>query len=200
MNRSKNKRDLARLIPTRHLLCVFAIMGCISCSPAIVFANNVSPDDDDKDKNSSQHKSDALENNKKVKSLFESMRNGTYKSRGFPKLTRDDIPALMSLADSTRILKAFPRYSISSQYEETCPEGIVAIWLVEGVRKGSKFPSLNALCLPGGKNNGDWTELSKANHPQLAAAYKKWWENVKQTDTPAAFKANPLKGTNLHWH
>src|SRR5688500_5897495 len=102
----------------------------------------------------------------RVKALFDQMRDGKYQREGFdfPKLEWADIPELLAKADSTRLLEAFPRNPISSQYERACPEGVVALWLVEGLRKGGKYPSLNArLTTAAGEAKGEaFEENNKA--------------------------------------
>ena len=81
-----------------------------------------------------------------VRDFFDSMAKGTYTEALFPKLGWEDIPALLERAASTKVLTNFPCSPDSSQSEEFCSEGMVALWLVEGVRKGRWFASLNALC------------------------------------------------------
>lgn len=137
--------------------------------------------------------------NEKVESLFESFRDESYRGRRFPELDVEDIPALLVLGESERQLKDFPRSMISSQYEPTCREGIVALWLVEGIRKGGRFPSLNALCLSK-KAGNDWTANSESNHKQVLDAYRKWWKDTKELPFEEAQEINPIKRIGLHWH
>ena len=136
----------------------------------------------------------------KVKKLFESMRNGKYADRiTFPRLDHTDIPALLEYADGIKTLKSFPRNPFSSQFESECSEGMVALWLIEGVRKGGQYPSLNALCLQRGVKNEDWAKASEANHKQVATAYRAWWEKAKGLSAEKAKELDPLAGTDLYW-
>ncbi len=49
----------------------------------------------------------------------------------------------MHIAESATILHCVPSNPISSQSPKPTQEGVVALWFVEGIRKGGKFPSLN---------------------------------------------------------
>ncbi len=135
----------------------------------------------------------------RVRLLFDSMFEDSYAGRGFPELTWDDIPALLARSESTRELTRFPRSPISSQFESTCREGMVALWLVEGVRQGGRFGSLNALCFDGPAEDANWRGASEANHERILFAYRKWWKTVSERgDSGAAI--DPLEGTGLRWH
>lgn len=138
--------------------------------------------------------------NMRVKALFEDMRDGKYGDRRFPALDWTDIPALLELADSTTSLKAFPRNSISSQRQAECSEGMVALWLIEGIRQGGKFPSLNALCFKKGRQAKNWCKASEENHKEVAKAYRTWGRKVESLDRQNAGGIDPLKGTNLYWY
>lgn len=137
--------------------------------------------------------------NEKVEALFESFRNEEYRDHKFPDLDFDDIPALLEVAESERQLKVFPRNMLSSQFESTCREGIVALWLIEGVRKGKKFPSLNSLCLSKRPGN-DWTSDSESNHKRALDCYRKWWKDVNGLPIQQAKEVNPIRSAGLHWH
>jgi hypothetical protein len=128
------------------------------------------------------------------------MRDGTYDDSGFPQIGWDDVPALLALADEVKPLTRFPRNPISSQYEESCSEGMVALWLIEGIRKGGKYPSMATLCLPVPVPKGDWGKISEANHNAVAKAYKSWWDRVKSLPPAKAVEDDPLSGTGLAWH
>ena len=77
---------------------------------------------------------DVRDENKKVQRLFDTMRAGEYKQVGdrFPDLTWVDVPALLEMGASKRVLKTFPYNKASSIRQTECAEGIVALWLVEG--------------------------------------------------------------------
>jgi hypothetical protein len=136
----------------------------------------------------------------KVKKLFDSMRSGKYAEFEFPRLDLTDVPTLLGFADSTKTLTTFPRNPLSSQLELQCSEGMVALWLIEGVRQGSKYPSLNALCFKGKVEGTDWTKASEDNHKEVAKAYRAWWEKAKTLMPEKAKAIDPLKDTGLSWH
>jgi hypothetical protein len=142
----------------------------------------------------------AQEEGQRVKKLFEAMRSGEYVEIEFPKLDLTDVPALLEYADSTKTLKIFPRHTLSSQYEATCSEGMVALWLIEGVRQGGKYPSLNSLCFKVGVEAKDWTKASEDNHKNVVKAYRAWWDKAKFLSAEKAKALNPLKDTRLSWH
>ena len=102
--------------------------------------------------------------------------------------------------DSTKTLKTFPRNPLSSHVEPECSEGMVALWMIEGVRQGGKFPSLNALCLRPAVERMNRMKESEENHKEAAQAYRAWWDKAKTLTLEQAMKINPLQGTNLAWH
>jgi hypothetical protein len=135
----------------------------------------------------------------RVKALFDRMHAGTYRDDFLnpPKLEWADIPALLDRAESTRLLEAFPRNPISSQYERAAPEGVVALWLVEGLRKGGRYASLNArLTTAAGEAKG---EAFEGNNKAAAKAYRAWWAKVKDLPPAKAREVDPLEGTGLRW-
>lgn len=136
----------------------------------------------------------------RVGPLIDSMLNGTYTTMVFPGLTWDDIPALLARADSKRTLSNFPHNPLSSQSQSRCSEGMVALWLVEGIRKEGQFASLNPLCLGNAAEEEPWTTTSERNHDRVLAAYREWWTKVTGFDKNRAAAMNPLEGTGLHWH
>jgi hypothetical protein len=135
-----------------------------------------------------------------VSTLFESMRSDEYTEGEFPRLGLADVPALLELADSTRRLKSFPRTAFSSQYEAECSEGMVALWLIEGVRQGGKYPSLNSLCFKQGADMTNWTRASEDNHKEVAKLYRAWWEKAEALPDDKAKMIDPLKDSGLVWH
>lgn len=138
--------------------------------------------------------------NTRVQKLFESMRKGTYNDVTFPELKWEDIPALLEMGASKRVLRCFPVNPISSTAVKECPEGMAALWLVEGLRKGGKdFPSLNALCLPEDERTGTWAEMSAKNQDRVLKAYREWWQQFHTLPAEKAAAVDPLKGARLHW-
>jgi hypothetical protein len=133
----------------------------------------------------------------RVTVMFDEMRSRKYAQTGFdfPKLEWSDIPALLARADSTKELKTFPTNPISSLHIPNRLEGMVALWLVEGVRKGGKYPSLNPRFLPEG-----YTTKERGEHQQaVAKAYRAWWAEVKALPPAEARAGDPLAGTGYAW-
>lgn len=116
-----------------------------------------------------------------------------------PSLSWEDLPDLLALGGSARVITDFPRSPWSSQFEESCSEGMVALWLVECVRQGGKFASLNALCFDGRVEVADWTAASEANHARVLEAYRAWWTRVRALPPQEAALTDPLDGTGLRW-
>lgn len=137
--------------------------------------------------------------NAKVDALFDSFRKDEYRARSFPDLTLSDVPALLKLGESDRILKTFPRNLISSQFETNCSQGMVALWLIEGIRQGKGYPSLNSLCL-GNNPNKDWTAESENNRKAVLASYQQWWKETMAQMAKHTQANDPLAKANLNWH
>ncbi len=143
-----------------------------------------------------------LDEDSKVRKLFESFRDGTYRAGvSFPALEWNDMPDLIKMAASDGRLDNFPVNPISSQRQTDVHEGTLALWLVEGLRKGSGHPSLNPLCFS--KNDDkelSWQARSDANHPDLEALYSQWWADASEMDEAEARKLDPLKDSDLRWY
>jgi len=133
-----------------------------------------------------------------VDKLFRSMRENKYDRNDFPPLTWQDIPSLMELADSDRELTSFPCNPLSSSIQfGGCREGVVALWLVDGIRQGKKFPSLNCYCH---KGDTDTRKDGGQIHKELAQAYRAWWKKAEQEGPFRGSQLDPLEGTDLRWH
>lgn len=135
----------------------------------------------------------------RVARLFDAMANHEYRSTTPPALGWNDVPSLLDLGASVRTLTDFPRNPLSSHYEESCSEGMIALWLIEGVRRGGGFASLNALCLSPG-TGPPWGTASGANHSRVLAAYRQWWAKARLLPDDRARWGDPLQGTGLRWH
>lgn len=104
----------------------------------------------------------------------------------------EDIPALLALSDRTDRI-ARPVNSDSSlllpRSEARLEVGTIALYLVEGIRRDEKFPTLTIL-------RG---HPSDENLPRRAAAYWGWWDAVSNLQPAVARKVDPLRGTGLSW-
>jgi hypothetical protein len=128
------------------------------------------------------------------------MRLGACVSQAFPKLTWEDVPALLELAPSTAPLKNFVVNPLSSRAQLECSEGVMALWLIEGIRKGGRYPSLNPLLRPAWAVPGDAVRESEGNRPRASAAYHAWWGKVRSWPRARAAALDPLRGTGLSWY
>lgn len=137
----------------------------------------------------------------KVKVMFAAMREGQYKHEvvGFPDLSWSDIPALLEKAESTHELKNFPTNPLSSRVEKTCTEGVMALWLVEGLRKGNKYASLNAALVRAEDAERVPGKTEEATQALAARAYRSWWTKAKDLPPAKARENNPLEGSGLQW-
>ena len=135
----------------------------------------------------------------KVDKMFAGMRDGTYRDLGtrgfgFPDVGWEDVPALLARAEEEGPLRTFPTNPLSSFARFGCREGLAALWLVEGVRKGGKFPSLNAAIAGSEDREGATPEELKT----AARAYRDWWARAKGKPE-AAKDLDPLADSPVKW-
>lgn len=130
----------------------------------------------------------------RVNKLFGEMRGQNYISDGFPKLEWADVPALLELADSPGILSNYPVNPAWSGVPGPAPEGLVALYLIEGIRRGNKFPTLHGVTSRG-------VDVNKAAEQQkeFAKAYRDWWAKAKDAKPADAAKLDPLAGAKRTW-
>ena len=135
-----------------------------------------------------------------VSAAFDAMRAGNYAEKfgryTFPTLETNDIPELLEHATATNVLQSFPINMFSSIYRFTSTEGMVALWLIEGIRIGGKFPSLIPACYDKSKTiTADAGFYAEADQEEVAKAYLTWWDRSKG----ASEDVGPLDGTTLTW-
>ncbi len=141
------------------------------------------------------HKRQARDLRERVRNLSASLREGAFSGAEFPKLNWDDIPALLELASRKDRLASVPSNPISSRSQKRCTEGTAALWLIEGIRQGGNWASLNPVLLSGNLN---------APPDQLqddaVKAYRAWWQKVKGLPRDRAATIDPLADTGLRWY
>lgn len=139
-----------------------------------------------------------------------------------PKFTWADIPVLLELAESNKIMTGhIPALTISSYLQKQCREGMVALWLIEGIRRkqaalmkqeqtGEEFlprtfydPPLNPICIKGPPD--DYANLlacekSHQIHRETLEAYRQWWRIVGSLPPREAAVFYPLDLTDLRWY
>ena len=135
--------------------------------------------------------------NEKVSELLQQMRDGNYRHNLFPELTWDDVPSLMQIAESELVIANTPTNPLSSFRQTDAREGVIALWLVEGIRQGSKFPSLNCMLVDGESN-------LPHNHPSLHSIaldhYQKWWKQVEPKPVEEDTDLAPMTDSKLRWY
>ncbi|MDR3692611.1 MAG: DUF4943 family protein [Fimbriimonas sp.] len=136
----------------------------------------------------------------RVSKLFSAFRSGKYSDQEIKGLGWGDVPALLRLTTSTTTLSSFPTNGLSSMYVGRTTEGLIALWLIEGIRT-NKLPcaSLNPL-LPPFNQGQDYEQVSESRQAKAAEAYDSWWKRVKSLRASQAAKVNPLKGTGFSWY
>lgn len=137
--------------------------------------------------------------NSPVTTLFNAMRSGEYQQSGFfdfPALGTNDISELLEHTSRTNQLTRLPVNGASSIHKFSCSEGIVALWLIEGIRVGGRFPSQVPECYDRNKTIPSGALFyAEADQDVVAKAYRSWWEKTKgQTKD-----SGPLDRTTLTW-
>ncbi|GEM_PF-1451943 len=137
----------------------------------------------------------------------------------YPKCDWQDIPILLELAQSDNVLTGnIPSLMISSYAQRECREGMIALWLIEGLRrrqveqtveitvgkqdKTRPYPHylpLNPMCTQQGMKLAQ-CENSVEIHQQVLEAYRSWWQQVKNLPPEKAAQVYPLQDTNIRWY
>jgi uncharacterized protein YegL len=133
-----------------------------------------------------------------------------------PRFTWSDIPILLKLAENDTALATMPALAISSYIGSGVPEGMVALWLIEGLRRGQEellagkqlhkpvspvraiWPPLNPICLREGMKLNE-CENSAEIHREVLNAYRQWWGAVKSLSPMEAALFDPLDLKDLKW-
>ena len=137
--------------------------------------------------------------NSPVSTLFDAMRSGKYEQTGifdFPPLGTNNIPELFEHASLTNQLTRIPVNGISSIHKFSCSEGMIALWLIEGIRIGGRFPSLVPECYDKSKPVlPSALFYAEADQKVVVKAYRSWWEKTKGLIKDIG----PLDGITLTW-
>ena len=137
-----------------------------------------------------------------VRTLFESYSRGERDLNTYPELGWEHVEALLAMSNDDRIVGSPPANPLSSQRQERCSAGMLALWFVEGIRKGEPigYPSLNPMCLSHDVPKGDWERDSEANRAEVAAIYQAWWDSVRSEAPEERRLADPLAGSSFRWY
>ena len=134
-----------------------------------------------------------------------------------PFLAWSDIPILLKLSESHKLIRGMPALGASSYIQSEGREGMVALWLIEGLRRGQEqllegeqlgksvpasrwmWLPLNPICL---KEEMELVECQNSAeiHCEVLAAYRRWWEAVKALPVKEAALYDPLDLTDLAWY
>ncbi len=179
----------------RKLTTVLILMFALSLGADSVFAQGKAKSEsksqvESKSDDKGSKKTKPKKPKSKVEKLFDSMHAQTYREVSFPKLDWTDIPELLKRTKSVHDLVTYPCNPLSSQAQRGCKEGVVAAWLIEGIRAGGRYPSLNPVCDDGSK---------PIDVDQLSQFYRDWWKKVKDLKPEKAKRANPLANTDWIW-
>ncbi|MHC4477193.1 MAG: LamG domain-containing protein [Planctomycetota bacterium] len=139
-------------------------------------------------------------------------------TRPWPVFGWKDIPILLELAESKRKMESTPALMTSSYGGGPGYEGIVALWLVEGIRRKQlelvrlaqtgerpdggewrehyRFP-WNAICRT---EDGESTEPSLELHQRVLRVYHNWWRMVASLPPDEAAVFYPLDLTDIRWY
>lgn len=140
----------------------------------------------------------------RVDELLTAMREGHWSNEGdpmlFPSLGWEHVEYLLSKASSTVPLKRYPINRESSEAVQSCPEGMLALWIVESIRRNrpSQFPSLTPCVLHVDDSEGGALDPT-LHHAAVAQAYRRWWASQASLNHDELSAADPLQGTGLAW-
>ncbi|MEO9483945.1 MAG: carboxypeptidase-like regulatory domain-containing protein [Ekhidna sp.] len=150
-----------------------------------------------------------------VDRFIRDLENNNYKADYPPALGWEDIPKLLEIADSKIVIDRFPRNILSRLYLQDCHTGIVALWLIDSIRKSegkrvrkawyvSPMPLLQdekdreKTRARGGRN-----EFIPTNSDEkLVSAYEafdSWWKNAQNMSRSKSKRVNPLQESGLNW-
>jgi hypothetical protein len=126
-----------------------------------------------------------------------------------PDLYWDDIPHLLEYAESDLPLTFFPRNPASSYAQHQAYMGVVALWMIESIRRDDAmrsasdiqpFPSLNPIL-------GDRRDAAPNLEPDsfielrnAAEAYRRWWDMYPLIGIDSLKKIDPLVSVGMKWN
>ena len=126
-----------------------------------------------------------------------------------PRMFWEDVPALLQISGDTSYVHAYPRHPLSTYRPDSVRAGLVALWLVEAIRKqeskgdtipGNLMPPSRAPVL--GTKYGNPKGYNSPEQIQTAVeAYQEWWNNgqLPEADKLENARKNPLVGKGLSW-
>lgn len=132
------------------------------------------------------------------------LRSGDWTLSALPRLTWEDVPALLAAAEDTGVVTKFP-YKPTVKPLFNTRTGLAALWLVEAIRRNTASSRpLDLLQAPSNtphlRVNGKSDTLNSGTATLAAAKkYQTWWEAVQSLPPRQAAQKNPLAGSGLEW-
>ncbi|MDX2249213.1 MAG: DUF4943 family protein [Bacteroidia bacterium] len=142
-----------------------------------------------------------------VNQVIGALSTDTWEWVFLPKLYWEDIPALLMMGGDSTFVNSYPRQAQSTYRPDSVRTGLVALWLIEAIRKGTLaseeitgdlMPPSRVPVLGTSKGNPKGFN-STAQIRTALKAYQDWWESVKTLEKTEAAKTNPLSGTGMSW-
>lgn len=143
-----------------------------------------------------------------VNEVIAAIRDTNWQWAFLPHLEWEDIPALLEVAGDTTIIEKYPKHPLSSYRPKSTRVGLVALWLVEAIRRveakdrelaGNLMPPSRTPIL--GTRRGNPSGYNSPAQVETAhQAYLKWWEKAQTNENrQKASRENPLTGKGLSW-
>ncbi|MEO0469922.1 MAG: DUF4943 family protein [Bacteroidota bacterium] len=144
-----------------------------------------------------------------VNEVIAALRDTAWSWTFLPRLQWEDIPALLEIAADTNLIDPYPRHPLSRYRPPNARVGLVALWMIEAIRKmenqssevaGALMPPSRAPILgtrkgnPSGYNSPEQMETARM-------AYQDWWDSQAEPEADARkiARKNPLVGKGLSW-
>ena len=121
-----------------------------------------------------------------------------------PKFTATHIPALLEYAKDTTFIAHFPSNPASSRTPYPSGRsnfilGECLLWIVEGIRTNSAYPSLDPYLIDSAKPTAEKLKgLEKSEILNVRDLYYKWWWGSSIMEW--WLRTPPLSGTTYSWH
>ncbi len=155
-------------------------------------------------------------NNPDVEEFVKQLKDGTYNNYAWteggerlwpvmPAFDRDDVPALLALAEDTELISPcdhFPVNPLSSMYpwrlvgsKPSIMLGEYLLWCAEAVIEGQDFASLNPVLIDEIRKPDQ--RLDSDEILSVRKLYQDWWNANGHLDNPPSL---PLDGSGYGWH
>lgn len=140
-----------------------------------------------------------VEPNPRVDGLFAAMRERSYGYRWFPPLEWSDIPSLMHAALRDDAVRSFPTSPLSDIRPPEVITGVVALWLVEGLREEGHIPSFVPVLVESGRPLDASPTKQRELLKSARTAYEVWYQSL-ETGQGQEFDGCPLELVGLEWY